>query len=92
MVFLIEKKKLKLNQLEYLVIDECDRLFQNIFREQLSIIYKACSESPNISRALFSATFDKKLEKWFQLNLDNVVTLLIGDKLNVPKCIKQGIF
>lgn len=91
LVFLIQKKALKLNQLDYLVIDECDRLFQHIFREQLAIIYRACQESPGISRALFSATFDKKLEKWFQLNLDNVVTLLIGDKLNVPKCIRQEL-
>lgn len=91
LVYLIEKKKLLLNNLEYLVIDECDRLFQHVFRQQLAIIYKACQESPNIRRALFSATFNKKLEKWFQLNLDNVVTLLIGDKLNVPKCIRQEL-
>ena len=91
LVFLIEKKSLQLNRLEYLVIDECDRLFQHIFRQQLAIIYRACQESPNVSRALFSATFDRKLEKWFQLNLDNVVTLLIGDKLNVPKCIRQEL-
>lgn len=91
LVYLIEKKNLDLSELEYLVVDECDRLFQRVFRQQLAIIYKACSEAPNLSRALFSATFDKKLEKWFQLNLDNVVTLLIGNKLNVPKCIKQEI-
>lgn len=91
LVFMLKKKQLTLNQCEFLVVDECDRLFDHSFRPQLSAIYKACCDSPKISRALFSATFNKKLEKWFQMNLDNVVTLLVGKKLNVPRCIKQEL-
>jgi ATP-dependent RNA helicase DDX52/ROK1 len=82
---------ISLDQLEWLVIDECDKLFEMGFREQLAVVYKACSQSPKVRRAMFSATFDSELEKWFQMNLDNVITLVVGGKNRATDLIEQKL-
>lgn len=85
----------QLNQFErslrWLIIDECDKLFEMGFRDQLSHIYKQCCQSIKIRRAMFSATFNPQLEKWFQLNLDNVVTLIVGGKNVATDTIEQEL-
>ena len=40
---------------------------------------------------MFSATFNNELEKWFQMNLDNVVTLVVGGKNVVTENIDQHL-
>ncbi len=48
--------KFKLDRVEWLIIDEADKLFEDgkqSFREQLSTIYKAC-DSPLIKHVMFS--------------------------------------
>ena len=91
LVYLLRKRELRLDHCEFLVVDECDRLFEHGFRSQMSVIYQACAVSLRISRALFSATFNRRLEQWFQLNLDSVCTLLVGKKLSVPRSIRQEL-
>ena len=71
---------LNLTRLLWLVIDECDKLFEEDFREQLAFIYHACSRSQHLRRAMFSATFSDELAQWFKVNLDNVVSLIVGGK------------
>ena len=82
---------LDVKYLRWLVIDECDRLFDAAFREQLATIYKACSHAKRIRRALFSATFDDSLEEWFKMNLDNVVSLVVGGKNLPTHSVKQSL-
>lgn len=60
-------------------------------REQLALIYKHVSGAKNVRRAMFSATFDESLESWFQMNLDNVVTLIVGGKNVVTSSIDQHL-
>lgn len=91
LVHLLKTRLVNVNAAEYLVVDECDRLFQHAFRAQMAYVYTACLESPLISRALFSATFDKRLQKWFELQLDSVCTLLVGDRLVVPRSVRQEL-
>lgn len=77
--------------MRWLVIDECDKLFEKSLREQLALIYQHVSKAKNVRRAMFSATFDESLENWFQMNLDNVVTLIVGGKNVVTSSIDQHL-
>lgn len=82
---------LTLKKLQWLVIDECDKLFEEDFREQLSFIYKACSRSKHVKRAMFSATFSDDLAQWFKMNLDNVVSLIVGGKNCATETVRQRL-
>ena len=69
-------------RVEWLIVDESDKLFEGGktgFREQLATIYQAC-DSTQVRRAMFSATFTHDVEKWCNLNLDNVVTVTVGQR------------
>ena len=52
---LIEKKKCHLSAVQYLVLDEADKLFEMGFVEQVDAAVAAC-DGPEVTRALFSAT------------------------------------
>ena len=78
--------------LEWLIVDECDRLFETTFRDQLATIFNICaSSSSKLKRAFFSATYDPSLEKWCKLNLDNIVTVVIGGRNKVSENIQQKL-
>ncbi|RWS25456.1 hypothetical protein B4U80_03679 [Leptotrombidium deliense] len=92
LAFLVQQKPMaiNINNIQWLVVDECDKLFEKSFREQLAVIYNAVANSNSqVCRALFSATFDKELHSWFELNLDNVVTVIIGRKNRACESVKQ---
>jgi len=69
------------NSIEWLVIDESDKLFESGvrgFRDQLAIIYKACG--PNAKRAMFSATYTVEVAKWSKKNLDGLIAVTVGNR------------
>lgn len=69
------------NSIEWLVIDESDKLFETGvrgFREQLATIYKACG--PNAKRAMFSATYTVEVAKWSKQNLDGLISVTVGNR------------
>ena len=83
----------KLFSVEWLVVDESDKLFEEGrqgFRDQLGAIYRAC-ESSHIRRAFFSATFAHDVQEWCKLNLDNVVMLNIGPKNAATETVDQKL-
>ena len=66
-----------LKNVECLVVDESDKLFETNskdggFRQQLATIYKACANS-KVQLAMFSATYQSNVEEWCRQHLDNVV-------------------
>ena len=74
-------------------MDESDKLFEEGhqgFRDQLGAIYRAC-DSSQIRRAFFSATFAYDVEQWCRLNLDNVVTLTVGQKNSAADMVEQQL-
>lgn len=79
--------------LEWLIIDECDRLFEPSFRSQLSLIFNVCNRwaKAKLKHAMFSATYNVNLEKWCKLHLDNIVTILIGGKNKVAETVEQKL-
>ncbi|XP_064819794.1 probable ATP-dependent RNA helicase DDX52, partial [Oncorhynchus masou masou] len=82
LVFLLKQDAIDLSSVEWLVVDESDKLFEDGrsgFREQLAAVFQACS-SPRVRRALFSATCAPDVEQWSRLNLDNLVSVNIGHR------------
>jgi len=92
-VYLLREDKIKLNKIEWLVVDESDKLFEigeRGFRDQLASIYRACS-SGKARRALFSATFANDVEEWCKTNLDNVVSVTVGERNTATKAVDQEL-
>ncbi|XP_035287965.1 probable ATP-dependent RNA helicase DDX52 [Anguilla anguilla] len=82
-----------LSSVEWLVVDESDKLFEDGkkgFRDQLATIFLACS-SPHVRRALFSATFALDVEQWCRLNLDNLVSINIGQRNTAADTVEQEL-
>nr|KAG5714586.1 hypothetical protein BaRGS_007032 [Batillaria attramentaria] len=95
LVFLLKHDPplINLSRVEWLVVDESDKLFESGFmgfRDQLAVIYNACS-SNNICRALFSATFAHDVEEWCKLTLDNVVQVTVGARNAAAHLVKQEL-
>eukprot|EP00096_Caligus_rogercresseyi_P001656 TRINITY_DN1277_c0_g1_i4.p1 TRINITY_DN1277_c0_g1~~TRINITY_DN1277_c0_g1_i4.p1 ORF type:complete len:546 (+),score=198.50 TRINITY_DN1277_c0_g1_i4:101-1738(+) len=92
LVYLLQKIPDLLNTLEWLIVDESDKLFEDkgsrSFREQLALIYKAASSS---KKAFFSATLAPDVENWCKVNLDNAVSVTVGVKNLASKDVKQRL-
>ncbi|XP_067864399.1 probable ATP-dependent RNA helicase DDX52 isoform X2 [Heptranchias perlo] len=88
-----EPPALDLSRVEWLVVDESDKLFEDGksgFRDQLATIFLACT-SHNVRRAMFSATFAFDVEQWCKLNLDNVVSVSIGTRNSAVETVEQEL-
>lgn len=82
---------LSLDKVEWLILDECDRLFELGFRDDLTTIYKHCLQSDNCRRALFSATVQESLIKWAEVQMDNVVNVIVGGKNKTASNVEQEL-
>uniref|UniRef100_A0A090X7C7 Probable ATP-dependent RNA helicase DDX52 n=3 Tax=Ixodes ricinus TaxID=34613 RepID=A0A090X7C7_IXORI len=87
---------LELNRVEWLVLDESDKLFEAAggargFREQLARVCQACSGSPRLRRALFSATATRQVEDWCRLHLDALLTLTVGIRNAAADLVDQEL-
>ncbi|VVC29257.1 Helicase, C-terminal,Helicase superfamily 1/2, ATP-binding domain,P-loop containing nucleoside [Cinara cedri] len=94
LVFLLEQEPpaVELTNIEWLVIDESDKLFETGirgFRDQLAIIYKACG--PNTKRAMFSATYTVEVAKWSKKNLDGLIAVTVGNRNTAVTTIEQDL-
>ncbi|KAK6106374.1 NOL1/NOP2/sun family protein [Brugia pahangi] len=96
LVYALKKNKILSNGLNWLVVDESDRLFDTTegddrcFRSQLAKIYQVCSESP-VRRAFFSATFSYEVEDWCKKNLNDVAMICIGSRNSAVNSVKQEL-
>ncbi|XP_071079357.1 probable ATP-dependent RNA helicase DDX52 [Haliotis cracherodii] len=95
LVYILQKHPdvLDLGSVEWLVVDESDKLFEEGkrgFRDQLGVIYKAC-DSTHVRRAMFSATFACDVEEWCKLNLDNVVQVYVGLRNSATETVQQEL-
>ncbi|PIA39310.1 hypothetical protein AQUCO_02600036v1 [Aquilegia coerulea] len=77
--FAIRKRKLDLSRVEYLVLDESDKLFELGFVKQIDSIVKACS-NPSIIRSLFSATLPESVEELARTIMHDAVRIIVGRK------------
>ncbi|EPY54204.1 ATP-dependent RNA helicase Rok1 [Schizosaccharomyces cryophilus OY26] len=70
---------LKLDKVEFVVMDEADRLFEEGFVEQTDEILSACT-NPNVCKSLFSATLPSTVEELAQTVARDPLRVIIGTK------------
>lgn len=90
-----EKPLICLESVEWLVVDESDKLFEDgkagrSFREQLGVIYKSCT-NPKVRRAVFSATFANDVQQWCEDNMDCLLKVTVQGKNTAVKSVDQSL-
>ncbi|KAH7519052.1 hypothetical protein JRO89_XSUnG0145600 [Xanthoceras sorbifolium] len=76
---------------EYLVLDEADKLFEvGSLLKQIDPVVKACS-NPSIIRSLFSATLPDFVEELARSIMHDAVRVIIGRKNTASESIKQKL-
>ncbi|CAN8259923.1 unnamed protein product [Cochlearia groenlandica] len=86
----IKAKKIDLSKVEYLVLDESDKLFEQSLLEQIDCVVKACS-NPSIIRSLFSATLPDSVEELARSIMHDAVRVIIGRKNTASESVKQKL-
>ncbi|CAN6481900.1 unnamed protein product [Victoria cruziana] len=86
----ITKRNLDLSRVEYLVLDESDKLFELGFVEQIDAVVGACS-NPSIVRALFSATLPDSVEELARTIMHDAVRIIVGRKNSASNLIQQKL-
>lgn len=66
-------------RVEYLVLDESDKLFEPGMFKQIDAIIKACT-NPSIVRSLFSATLPDFIEDKARELMHDAVRVIVGRK------------
>lgn len=95
LVFLLKQENsiLSLQSVEWLVVDESDKLFETGkrgFREQLAEIYKSCTHS-KVKRAMFSATYTPQVAMWCKKNLKEVISVTVGHRNTTVQHVEQEL-
>lgn len=75
-----ENSPLHLDTVEYLVLDEADRLFEADFVEQADEIFAACT-NPSLQRALFSATIGERPERLARAIMFSPIRVIVGARI-----------
>ncbi|KAF8408574.1 hypothetical protein HHK36_004637 [Tetracentron sinense] len=88
--YAIRKRKLDLSRVEYLVLDESDKLFELGFVKQIDSVVKACS-NPLVVRSLFSATLPDSVEELARTIMHDAVRVIVGRKNSASELIKQKL-
>ncbi|ESW29568.1 hypothetical protein PHAVU_002G080600 [Phaseolus vulgaris] len=86
----IKKKKIDLSRVDYLVLDESDKLFEPELFKQIDSVLKACS-NPSIIRSLFSATLPDFVEDRARELMHDAVRVIVGRKNMASETIKQKL-
>ncbi|TKY62174.1 DEAD-box ATP-dependent RNA helicase 57 [Spatholobus suberectus] len=86
----IKRKKVDLSRVEYLVLDESDKLFEPELFKQIDSVIKACS-NPSIIRSLFSATLPDFVEDRARELMHDAVRVIVGRKNMASETIKQKL-
>ncbi|KAH9619344.1 hypothetical protein KSS87_003811 [Heliosperma pusillum] len=88
--YAISKRKLDLTRVEFLVLDESDKLFELGFVKQIDFVVKACS-NPSIIRSLFSATLPDTVEDLARTLMHDAVRIIVGKKNTASESVKQKL-
>ncbi|KAG2690240.1 hypothetical protein I3843_09G175100 [Carya illinoinensis] len=86
----IRKKKLDLRRVQYLVLDESDKLFEQGLLKQIDSVVKACS-NPSIIRSMFSATLPDFVEELARTIMHDAVRVIVGRKNTASESVKQKL-
>jgi len=86
----VKKRDLDLSSVEYLVLDESDKLFELGFVEVIDSVVEACS-NPSIIRSLFSATLPDSIEALARTIMHDAIRIIVGRKNSASSLIKQTL-
>eukprot|EP00045_Choanoeca_perplexa_P014409 m.169481 g.169481 ORF g.169481 m.169481 type:complete len:475 (-) comp16669_c0_seq4:1938-3362(-) len=90
LVSAIQRGLVDLSHVEWLVVDEADRLFENGFETQIDEIIAACT-SPQRRIALFSATMPQRVEELAQTVLNDYIRIVINAAHAANFNVKQSL-
>ena len=90
LVSLLRKGALKLDSVQYLVLDEADKLLELGFLEQVDEILATC-QAEGVQRALFSATMQPQIEDLVHSVLRMPVKVVVGEKNAAGETIEQKL-
>lgn len=88
--YVLNKGKLDLSMVEYLILDESDKLFELGFIEQIDSVVNACS-CPSIVRSLFSATLPDSVEELARTIMHDAVRIIVGRKNSASQLVQQKL-
>merc|ERR1712000_476620 len=77
---LLEAGLLSLASIEYLVLDEADRLFESDFVHQADAVFAQCTH-PDLVKAMFSATIGARPERLAKAIMFSPVRIIIGGRV-----------
>ncbi|RKO98644.1 hypothetical protein CXG81DRAFT_30408 [Caulochytrium protostelioides] len=86
----IEQEALSLSTVQFLVLDEADRLMEHGFLEQSDLIMSSCTH-PKLCTALFSATLPSHIDQLAAHVLKDSIRLTIGAVNAIPPNITQEL-
>ncbi len=84
-------KRADLADLQYLVLDEADKLFEWGFVEQIDSIAKKLSKAKQCTKAMFSATIQERLEQAMHSLMKQPIKIVIGRKNSAVSSVKQEL-
>ncbi|KAG0597590.1 hypothetical protein M758_12G007200 [Ceratodon purpureus] len=87
---LLKESKIDLSKVEFLVMDESDKLFEMGFVEQIDSVVAACT-NPKIIRALFSATLPDTVEELARSIMHDAVRVTIGERNSAAQTVNQRL-
>ena len=87
LIDLLDRKKIKLNDVKYLVLDEADEMLNMGFKEDLDNIFVRTPKEKNIY--MFSATMPKEVEQIAENYIDNPVKIQIGQRNQGSENVKH---
>ncbi|KAI5055385.1 hypothetical protein GOP47_0028906 [Adiantum capillus-veneris] len=88
--YVINQSRIDLSSVEYLVLDESDKLFELGFVEQIDSVVNACTNS-RILRSLFSATLPDVVEELARSIIHDAVRIVVGEKNSASQLVKQKL-
>ena len=87
LIDLLDRKKVKLGELKYLVLDEADEMLNMGFKEDLDNIFVRTPQEKNIY--MFSATMPREVEQIAENYIDNPVKIQIGQRNQGSENVKH---
>ena len=81
-------EKFPLESLEYLVIDEADKMFEMGFLEQVDKILSSCKNNQQVSKFLFSATMQPQIEELVKTIMHDPIKIQIGIKNSTANTVE----
>ena len=87
LIDLLDRKKVKIDEIKYLVLDEADEMLNMGFKEDLDNIFLRTPQEKNIY--MFSATMPREVEQIAENYIDNPVKIQIGQRNQGSENVKH---